>query len=298
VTNRLDLGIADVQFEVEIPEGVQLAVSQSEYGPFLGETSPSPARIAVGARLVLGGAPETAALPVLFDTQGGWRAFGCGADVLLELRLPDAEDEPLWLTRLSPGVHEVTIHCGSRLLEEARGCVTLHNPLSYPLDELLMMHILPVHRGLVLHAAGFRQGAIGVAFPGRSGSGKSTLMRLVGRRTGVEGLSDDRVIVREVGGSFLVYGTPWAGTEGVATSASARLGAMAFLHQASDNRLRRLDPKAALQQLLPTASILWYDQDRMTQSLQLCGELARRIPAYELHFTQEAAVYDLLVKLF
>jgi hypothetical protein len=298
LTDAPSLEIAAVRFTVSLPAGSRLASNDPpHYGPFLQATRSTPERIDVSARLVLGGAPDTGQLPSLFDTGSSWRAFRDGEDLVLELTLPDIGVSPLWLARVPPGAQEITIHCGPPLVLRESDPVTIRSPLSYPLDELLMMHILPARAGLLVHAAGVRRGETAVVFPGRSGAGKSTLMRGLKGGADLEGLSDDRIVIRKVDSSFKAYGTPWAGTEGVAANASARLGAIVFLHQAPRCRLQRIDARDTLRQLLPTASVLWYDPDRVEQSLAFCDELTSRIPAYDLQFEPGQAVRDVLSDL-
>ena len=69
--------------------------------------------------------------------------------------------------------------------------------LSYPLDELLIMHRLTQEKAIELHSCGIvRPDGTGNLFVGHSGAGKSTTTRLWMERENVEILSDDRIIVR------------------------------------------------------------------------------------------------------
>jgi hypothetical protein len=73
----------------------------------------------------------------------------------------------------------------------------LADPLSYPLDELLIMHRLTQEKAIELHSCGIvRPDGTGNLFVGHSGAGKSTTTRLWTEREDVEVLSDDRIIVR------------------------------------------------------------------------------------------------------
>ncbi|MCP4654453.1 MAG: hypothetical protein GY856_03430, partial [bacterium] len=183
------------------------------------------------------------------------------------------------------------------LVERSGDHVRLTNPLHYPLDQLLAAFVLAPHRGMVVHAAGICRGGRGIFLAGRSGAGKSTVMRLIADRRELVGLSDDRVVVRRVEGSTLVYGTPWAGEAGVAARRSAPLAAIVFLHHAATNELRPIPGREALRQLVPTASILWFDRRRMEQALSFCEQLVEQVPAYELRFRPEPDAIELLDRL-
>lgn len=276
---------------------MRILTDDPSYESFLRPPGPGPDRVDVGVKLLLDEAPDTAGLPLLFDSGSSWRAFRDGEDVLLELRLSDPADCLLWLARLPLDLCEVTIHCGVPLVKRESAGVTLRSPLGYPLDELLMMHLLSAHRGLLLHAAGVRKQDRVVVFPGRSGAGKSSLMRLLAGCEGLERLSDDRIVLREIGGSIRGYGTPWAGTELVAANGSGVVQAIAFLHQARETRIRRIDAREALAQLLPVTSILWFDSDRTRGALAFCEQLLVRVPFYELHFRKHAEVAASLAEL-
>src|SRR3954464_14964565 len=107
-----------------------------------------------------------------------------------------------------------------------RECLDLElawNPLEYPLDELLMMNRLALGRGAELHSCGVSVAGQGYLFAGHSGAGKSTTAKLwVENRRGTI-LSDDRIIIRRVGSSFEMHGTPWHGEAGLAQKSSVPL---------------------------------------------------------------------------
>jgi len=299
---RFDLSIGGLHFVADLPPGLELVEDDPSYRAFIGGGEPQPGEIRLPVRLELGAAPDTHGLPVLFDTEQTWTAYRDGEDVLLVLRSDAGRERFLWVARLSAESTRVTIHCGAPLVERSAGAVRLTNPLHYPLDQLLAAFVLAPRRGLVVHAAGICRSRRGILLAGRSGAGKSTVMRLAaGRRIAgrhdLAGLSDDRVIVRRVAGSTLVYGTPWAGEARVAARRSAPLVAIVFLHHAATDELRPLPSREALRQLVPTASILWFDRRRMEQALEFCEELVTEIPAYELRFRPQPDAVALLDRL-
>ena len=54
-------------------------------------------------------------------------------------------------------------------------------------------------------------------------------MSLLAGSPDLAGLSDDRIVVREVGGELRAHGTPWAGTNPIVSRDSASLRAIAFV---------------------------------------------------------------------
>jgi hypothetical protein len=289
------LEIAGVRFAVEPPAGHRPVLDDPRYLPFL-QGAPGPGRVEVPVELVLDDGPDTLHLPVAFESGGPWRAFRDAADLLLEFR--GEAGRRVWLARVAPAVARVRVHCGrfvARVGSEDPSLLPI--PLQYPLDQLLMMCLLPHHAGVLVHAAGLRRGEVAVVFPGHSGAGKSTLMGLVAGRAELSGLSDDRIVIREIDAAFRAFGTPWAGTGLVASRDGAELAAIAFIHQAQETRLERIEPRAALGQLLRTASIPWFDGDGMARSLAVCERLLARVPTYDLHFRRHEEVGEVISRL-
>jgi len=287
--------IAGIRFSAQPPPGLDLLLDDPRYAPFREEGPLGPGRIEVPIDLVPDEGPDIGGLPLTFDSGGPWRAHRDGPDLLLEFSTGPGRDGRLWLARLAPGIARVRLHCG-RLLARRRGS-RVESPLHYPLDQLLMMLLLPHHRGVLLHTAGISRGDSAVILPGRSGAGKSTLMNLLANANGLAGLSDDRVVVREIEGALRAFGTPWAGTEPVVSRNSAELRAVAFLHQAPETRLRPIEPREALGQLLQTASIPWFDAESTTRSLAVCDALLERVPLYELHFRKDEEVAKVVCEI-
>ncbi len=296
MSRPFSLEIARVRFAVEPPAGRRLAFSHSRYEEFVRERAPQAGRVEVAVELVLDEGPDVASLPLVFDTGSTWRAFGDAEDLLFEFR--GEGGRRLWLARLDVHQARVLVHCGPFAEQAGSGDPReLASPLYYPLDQLLLMCLLPRHAGLIVHAAGLRRGDAAAIFPGHSGAGKSTLMGLVAGRRELQGLSDDRVVVRELDGVFRAFGTPWAGTGHVASADGAELRAMAFLHQAPSTRLERIGPQAALGQLLRTASIPWFHEDARERSLAVCERLLARVPTWELHFRKHEEVGEQVASL-
>ncbi len=295
-----ELTIGGLRFAVKFASLLEPIEDDATYAPFLVPGSPADLEAAVSLRL--DPAPEVAGLPVLFDTEETWTAYGDGDAVILRLRGAGGAASYLWQARLAPASggdpgYRVTVHCGPQLVEGAGDTLELRNPLHYPLDQLLLMFLLAPQRGVIIHAAGLARAGRGVFLAGRSGAGKTTFMRQCAGRTDLEGLSDDRVIAREIDGALHLFGTPWAGEGRVATNQRADLAAIAFLHQSDRNELRRVGAAAALQQLVATVSILWFDRTRMEAAMGLCERLVSSVPCYELHFRPEADAADLLDEL-
>jgi len=171
------------------------------------------------------------------------------------------------------------------------------DPYFGPTIELLLMHYLAQERGVILHACGIVIEDKGIIFLGESGAGKSTLARMWDQESGVDILSDDRVIVRKQGREFRVYGTPWHGEAAFGSPREARLERIFFLSHGQENSIKEtkgLDPLARL--LTCSFPPLW-DHQGMEFVLEFFSQIAAHVPFQQLSFRPEKSVLALVKKI-
>jgi hypothetical protein len=122
-------------------------------------------------------------------------------------------------------------------------------------------------------------------FSAPSGTGKSTHTNLWQQIFGEDRaviVNDDKPVLRLEAGDIYVYGTPWSGKSRLNNNLRVPLGAIIFLSQAKENRIRRLDNKEALRLLIYQSQHPGGDRVRMDRLLVLLDELLQRIPIYQL----------------
>ena len=179
----------------------------------------------------------------------------------------------------------------------ADNCTRFMDPYFGPTIELLVMHYLAQERGVILHACGIVIEDKGILFLGESGAGKSTLARMWDQESGVDILSDDRVIVRKQDQKFRIYGTPWHGDAAFGSPREARLERIFFLSHGQENSTREmtgLDPVARL--LTCSFPSLW-DPKAMEFALEFFSQIAAHVPFQELSFRPEKSVLALVKKI-
>ncbi len=297
MTDTFRIEIAGVCFAVELADNVRIIEIDPIYQTFLKPTAGPLPRIDVAVDLRFDQPPELAALPLLFDTGESWVAHADGDAVILSMPALQGRDGLMWSARLQPDCHRVSLFCGEDLVDRVAGEILVANPLCYPLDQLLLMFVLAEEDGVIVHAAGVTNDGVGALFAGRSGAGKTTLMRQIQDYAGLYGLSDDRVVVRAIGRDLWLCGTPWAGEGRVAANRAVPFGAVVLLHKAEVSHLEPISPGEAVLQLLPTTSVLWFDQQRMTRSLDFCEQMVETVGAWELHFAPEPEVGNVVAEL-
>ncbi len=176
-------------------------------------------------------------------------------------------------------------------------------PVTYPLDQLLLMNHLASEGGVIVHSAGVVMDGRALVFAGVSGAGKSTLARLFIRSgLGESLLSDDRLVMRvgrdrEARADITAWGTPWPGDAGVARNAGAPLAALLFLVKSEVDQVVRLSAGEAARSLVRVASCPWYDAGRLPSVLDTCSQVIENTPCYQLHFRARADVVGLLGEL-
>ncbi len=145
--------------------------------------------------------------------------------------------------------------------------------------------------GLLLHSAGIIRNGNGYIFPGVSGTGKSTIAGLATSRERI--LSDELVVVRKREDDFLVYSTPFFGTNKSTECNSRAILKAAFL-PIKDGRvyLEKARPAAALRKLM--SSILFFSrEDGLNRRLMdISAELVTKIPFYEMYFRRDNSFWE------
>ena len=287
------LKIGGVTIEIETDDAIRLDNIDPINQPFF-YSRDIPSEIAdITISITLDSIPQTDHLVKIFDSDQSWSMFRDN-DAYYVAMHPPALENPLWLVKTNHTFTRGVIYCSESLVTEKNGKFQVSNPIAYPLDQILLMNHLARGKGALIHAAGVLFHGRGIIFPGRSGAGKSSISKQMTLGTGFELLSDDRIIVREMNHLFRIYGTPWPGEAGISVNRSAPLEGILFLCHGSENRITPIGPAESLERLIPTVSVPWYDGGLMSGCLDFCGALASRVPAGELHFTQDMKVLPVL----
>jgi hypothetical protein len=163
-------------------------------------------------------------------------------------------------------------------------------PLQYPLDELVMVHLLARGRGVAIHGSGVvGADGRGTLFAGQSGAGKTTMARLWLSEPGVKVLSDERVVLRQEGDVVWMYGTPWHGDGRISNQGRAPLDRICFLRHAPRNEMTAVAPTASIARLFSCSFPPFYDAVGLDDVLGSLERIAARCRSVELGFVPDAA---------
>jgi hypothetical protein len=167
-------------------------------------------------------------------------------------------------------------------------------PLAAPLDRVLFVNIMSQGLGIMLHACGVALDGKGYVFAGPSDAGKTTLSRLWAEFSGAKVLGDECLIVREHGGQFWVYGTPWVGEAGLYSPQGVPIAGLFFIHHADDNQLIATPLGRAAEQLLAQSILTPYDAAAVEFGLDFCLSLVSEIPAQDFGFLPDRSAVQFL----
>lgn len=137
--------------------------------------------------------------------------------------------------------------------------------------------------GILMHGAVIGFDGYAYMFTAPSGTGKTTHImqwkKLYGDRVSV--INGDKPILRDIGGQFMAYGTPWCGKEKLSVNTKAPLKGIALLSRAEENSIERVDAGKHLPFLLKQV-YLHRDADCLSNSMDFLDRMLSAVPVYDL----------------
>lgn len=168
------------------------------------------------------------------------------------------------------------------------------------ISHISVAHVLADQGGFFLHSSGVILNGKSILFLGSPGAGKSTIRNMALLNKNIKPLCNDRNIVRKWTDGYRAYGI-WTYTDNLqeVQAFSAPLGAIMFLEKAKENLILPLEDrleiikKLILCVMLPVDSTEWWDK-----TLNIVGEVTRKIPCYRLRFDLSGRIIEQLEDLF
>lgn len=230
----------------------------------------------------------------LFDAGGLWQLYRVNGSRVFRFFSEAFGRCPYKVARFDPDftagevyLHRSVFRSGSHV-----------DPLEYPLDELLIGNLLARGRGSEVHACGVvGPSGKGYLFAGQSGAGKTTLAKLFQRVEGVKVLSDDRIILRSLGGRLWMYGTPWHGEAGLSSPDRAPLVHVFFLQHGHENGLVPQRRAAALERLFACSFPPFYNPEALEFTLGFLERVVRAVPCSEFRFVPDEGAVEFINEL-
>jgi hypothetical protein len=159
----------------------------------------------------------------------------------------------------------------------------------------MINHFLARGKGVEIHACGVLDSqGWGHLFVGQSGAGKTTIAKLWESEIGVTVLSDDRIILRKMENTIWMYGTPWHGDAGLASPERAEVKGIYFLRHGKENELIAINRADSIGHLFACSFPPFYSREGIDFTLGFLESVVKEVPCYELKFTPNKSVVELL----
>jgi hypothetical protein len=166
----------------------------------------------------------------------------------------------------------------------------------YAIDAVLrILHSLLLARdgGFLLHAASAVRNGRAYLFSGVSGAGKTTISRLAPPDAVL--LTDEISYVRESSGSYMAYGTPFAGELArIGENLHAPIAALYLLAKGPENRIEPVEEAAALRAMMRNILFFAEDPQLVAEVFQSASNFVRSVPVKRLTFRPDAQVWELI----
>jgi len=232
---------------------------------------------------------------VLFDSGGAWQLLQSDGELLFTFRSSVRGPVPYKTARFNPTFTAGDVQLYRRHFDQQSSDAVY--PLEYPLDELLMIHLLSQGRGVEIHGCGLLDAAgRGYVFAGQSGAGKSTMARLWVNQPGVTLLSDERVVLRTDRDRITIHGTPWHGDAMLVSPLSGELAGVFFLHHSAIHAVVPTGGSRAAAQLLACSFMPFHSAAAVDRTTRAMEQVIGGVPCHDLWFAPDVSVIDVLTR--
>jgi hypothetical protein len=231
--------------------------------------------------------PEISRKEKGFDSESTWALYRSDGKYVLQDDSMESEFFPETIIILEPDLKSGDVYIRNNTPNRDLS----PDLLGHPLNQILMIMLLSLGKGILMHACGVDDNGHGYLFPGNSTHGKSTIAKLWSEN-GATVLNDDRIIVRERNGEFWMYGTPWHGDFNEVSSKALPIRKIYFLRHGEKNSTVPRKGAEAVSMLLTRAFPPLWDKEGMHYTLSLLDRMASRLPCYELDFLPDKRIID------
>lgn len=167
-----------------------------------------------------------------------------------------------------------------------------HWPLLYPMGPLVMYYLTISNDAIMIHASGAFDGEKGRVFSGFSGVGKSTMAK-IWKNNGSSIINDDRLIIRKIGGRYIMYNTPMPYRD---DAKNCSLNAIYLLRHASSNSVEKLLGVKAVSGVLTNCIQQGYNRKFLEHHLKFLTELTNTISVFSIGVVPNKDIIDFIKK--
>jgi len=183
---------------------------------------------------------------------------------------------------LKRDIWELWIESGSKNID----------PLTYPLDGLLLYYLTVIYNDIMIHASGVGFNDRGYIFSGVSGKGKSTIARLW-NNAGARVIHDDRLIIRKINEKYCFFSTPVYDND---KPRQAPLSRIFLIEHGSENEIEPLNGALAVSQVLANCIQHNWNRDIIRNLVNAVTDMCKQIQVFRFYFKPEPSAIDFILK--
>jgi len=237
--NSYKLNIADLTYSVRTFEKNLILKPEIGYENFI--INKINAKVDVRVKIKIG-RPNTENYKLIFDVPDSiegnklWTISGNGKNYFLHTIFQNENKEEVF------AFFDDNFNKWEIFINVDKNEITEVDPFSYPLGPIIMLYATLVNNGIMIHSSGVKHKDKSYIFSGFSGIGKTTISDIF-KNEGAERINDDRLIIREMDGKYIVYNTPMFYSD---IKKQMTLDKIFLLAQAKENSYLRLNGAMAI----------------------------------------------------
>jgi len=162
------------------------------------------------------------------------------------------------------------------------------DPMEYPFDGLIMYYITTIYRDIMIHASGINNAGRGYIFSGVSGRGKTTMAKLWDR-SGAKVIHDDRLIIRNTPGGFMMYNTPVYKND---SPRESNLNRIFLIEHGEKNMIIPVSGAECISLIMANCIQHNWNQEIITRLLGAVSKIGVSVPAAKLRFKPDMSVIE------
>ena len=166
------------------------------------------------------------------------------------------------------------------------------DPLEYPLDGLVLYYLTAIHGDIMVHASGVDYAGRGYIFSGVSGKGKTTMAQLW-EMAGSRVIHDDRLIIRNIEGRYLMFNTPVYKND---HPSQAGINGIFLISHGRENRLEPVSGAQAVSLFLANCIQHNWNRDLVERLIGSVSALCTGVPVSLLSFKPEISITELILR--
>lgn len=164
------------------------------------------------------------------------------------------------------------------------------DPLTYPMDGLILYFLTSMKGGLMLHGSGVICGGRGWIFTGKSGSGKTTIA-MIFDQSGDSVIHDDRLIIKKEGERWVMHSTPVYRND---EPRSAPVDHIWAIRHGRSNISQPLSGAEAVGMIISNVVQQNWDRDAAGRLIAVAENIASSVRVSRLAFLPDSSIRDYL----